>query len=175
LEGFALTGKIPNVFLKNEANWKTNCAKSQGSYPMAKWPYNTARWQRLRKVHLSMFPLCEECEGIGELQAAQAVDHRKPISDGGEPFPSHNGLASLCYRCHSAKTARGVEAGAFKTKKPRKGCSIDGQPLDRKHPWHPKKSLRAGIGGPTPYQRIELIEVESDASDLDDRIDHLWV
>lgn len=142
---------------------------------MAKWPYNTTRWQRLRMVHLSMFPLCEECEGIGELQTAQAVDHRKPISDGGGPFPSHDGLASLCYRCHAAKTARGVEAGAIKTRKPRKGCSIDGQPLDRKHPWHAKQSLRAGVVGPRAPHNFELIDSAGTPADLDDRIDDLWV
>lgn len=149
---------------------------------MAKWPYNTTRWQKLRRLHLSMFPLCEDCEEIGETKEAQAVDHRKPISDGGDPFPSHDGLASLCYRCHSAKTARGVEAGAFKTRKPRKGCSIDGQPLDKKHPWHANKSLRASDNWTGPAHDIELIDVSSDPkqqtsnpADLDDRIDHLWV
>jgi 5-methylcytosine-specific restriction enzyme A len=142
---------------------------------MAKWPYNTARWQKLRMLHLGMFPLCEECEEIGEIKPAQAVDHRKPISDGGEPFPSHDGLASLCYRCHAAKTARGVEAGAFKTRKPRKGCTIDGQPLDRKHPWHTEKSLRAVPNKTAIVTTIELIEFGDGANALDDRIDNLWV
>lgn len=175
---------------------------------MAKWPYNTTQWQRLRMAHLSMFPMCEECEAIGELQTAQAVDHRQPISDGGAPFPSHDGLASLCYRCHAAKTARGVEAGAIKTRKPRKGCSIDGQPLDRKHPWHAKgvhnkgskiaHSSESGTDrGPqiivsleperaenSHFQATESASpsaipsettVHNSGTDLDDRIDHLWV
>ena len=61
-------------------------------------------------------------------------------------FPGHDGLASYCAPCHGAKTARGVEAGAIKTKRPRKGCDVNGNPLDHSHPWHSsKKSLRADV------------------------------
>lgn len=106
---------------------------------MAKWPYNTKAWQTLRTVKLQRDPLCEECELIGRLIAANVVDHRKAISQGGEPFPELDGLASLCAPCHNAKTARGAEAGAVRTAKPRKGCSPDGLPLDRRHPWAVKR------------------------------------
>lgn len=105
---------------------------------MADYPYNTARWQRLRKRHLAMFPLCEGCEQAGRLTPANTVDHRVPISAGGATFPAHDGLASLCPSCHSIKTARGVEAGAVRTSRPvqpRKGCDANGMPLDRSHPW----------------------------------------
>lgn len=139
---------------------------------MAKWPYNTARWQRLRLLQLARSPLCEDCEGIGDVKLAQAVDHRKPISDGGDPFPALDGLASLCFRCHSAKTARGVEAGAVRTSKPRKGCTADGLPLDRKHSWHAEKSLSTGLSRTNGPQTLELVE---SAGQLDDRLDDLWV
>ena len=102
---------------------------------MADWPYNTARWQRLRIAKLSREPLCEDCDAIGRLTPASHVDHVRPISDGGHPFPALDDLASLCLPCHSAKTARGSEAGAIRTTKPRKGCDADGNPLDRAHPW----------------------------------------
>jgi 5-methylcytosine-specific restriction enzyme A len=103
---------------------------------MAEWPYTTARWQRLRTAHLQRFPLCEWCEATGRIVVARAVDHRKPIKLGGEPFPDHDGLASYCIPCHSAKTVRGPEAGARRSAKPRKGCNPDGSPLDPAHPWH---------------------------------------
>jgi 5-methylcytosine-specific restriction protein A len=111
---------------------------------MADWPYNTARWQRLRRLKLSSSPICEDCERIGIVVPAQAVDHRDPISAGGEPFPELDKLASLCNSCHSAKTARGVEAGAVRTSKPRvrKGCDADGNPLDPTHPWSTKNLSR---------------------------------
>lgn len=111
---------------------------------MADYPYNTARWQRLRTAHLQLKPLCEGCEAMGRLTPANTVDHRIPISEGGDAFPTHDGLASYCPSCHGAKTARGAEAGAVQTSKPRKGCDENGWPLDPDHPWNATKSLRAG-------------------------------
>ncbi len=131
---------------------------------MADYPYNTARWKRLRLRHLAMHPTCEACSEAGRLTIANTVDHRTPISAGGEPFPSHDGLASLCPSCHSRKTARGPEAGAVRSTRkvqPRKGCDANGNPTDPAHPWaqptegtHPRlnsagthsdKSLRADV------------------------------
>ncbi|OQW45379.1 MAG: hypothetical protein A4S16_13575 [Proteobacteria bacterium SG_bin6] len=102
---------------------------------MADWPYNTGNWKRLREAHLARHPLCVGCEAIGLTTVANTVDHIVPVSQGGAPFPSHDGLASYCGPCHSAKTARGVEAGAVTTRKPRRGCTPDGLPLDPTHPW----------------------------------------
>ena len=102
---------------------------------MAAWPYNTGRWQRLRRQQLRACPFCEGCKARDLLTVANHIDHRRPISDGGDAFPSLDGLASLCASCHSSKTARGIEAGAVKTSKPRKGCDANGNPLDPRHPW----------------------------------------
>lgn len=125
---------------------------------MAAWPYNTTRWQRLRTRHLAMHPLCEGCEAAGRGPvAANTVDHRVPISDGGDAFPSHDGLASLCPPCHSAKTARGPEAGSVRTTRalqPRKGCDADGNPLDAAHPW---KSLGAGASRTAAPLKTQLV------------------
>lgn len=70
---------------------------------MADWPYNSQQWRRLRKHKLAESPLCERC--LPSVVPAVAVDHRTPISRGGDPFPSLAGLASLCVSCHSVKTA----------------------------------------------------------------------
>ena len=102
---------------------------------MADWPYSTARWQRLRKAHLQLEPMCRDCTAMGRLTLANHVDHIHPINDGGHPFPGHDGLASYCASCHSAKTARGTEAGAARSTGPRRGCDADGNPLDPHHPW----------------------------------------
>lgn len=101
---------------------------------MADWPYNTARWQRLRQAHLSIEPMCRGC--APRLVIASHVDHVHAISDGGPAFPGHDGLTSYCLSCHSAKTARGAEAGAARTSKPRRGCDSEGNPLDPRHPWN---------------------------------------
>lgn len=103
---------------------------------MADWPYNTAQWQRLRKLKLSRDPLCEPCKEIGRTVIANTVDHNHAISDGGPAFPALDELTSCCPPCHGAKTARGAEAGAIKSSKPRKGCDASGRPLDPNHPWN---------------------------------------
>lgn len=97
--------------------------------------YSSARWRRLRAQKLARDPLCEDCKDMGITKAAEVVDHRHAITKGGNPFPPLDDLSSKCWPCHSAKTARGAEAGAAKTSKPRKGCNPDGSPLDPAHPW----------------------------------------
>lgn len=124
---------------------------------MADWPYNTTAWARLRLAHLSIEPMCKACAAEGRLTCANTVDHVVPISEGGPAFPGHDGLASYCGPCHSAKTARGAEAGAIRSTKPRKGCNPDGSPLDPAHPWHGEKSLRAGDSGPTRKRNPQLV------------------
>lgn len=110
---------------------------------MAKWPYNTTTWKRLRAAKLRQDPLCEYCPTPGR-RLATHVDHEKPIADGGEPFDLAN-LKSACAPCHNAKTAR--EDGGFgnrKGERVRRGCDANGRPLDHRHPWNQEKSLKAG-------------------------------
>lgn len=123
---------------------------------MANWPYNTARWQRLREAHLALSPLCIGCEAIGRFVLANTVDHVIPISEGGPAFPAHDGLNSYCASCHGAKTARGAEAGAVRSSKPRKGCDADGNSLDPKHPWRENRSELTALG-PTPNLSPQLV------------------
>ena len=124
---------------------------------MADWPYSTATWKRLRLAHLSLYPMCEGCAAMGRMTVANTVDHVTAVRDGGHPFPGHDGLSSYCAPCHSAKTARGTEAGAIKSTKPRRGCNPDGTPLDPAHPWSAGKSLRAEPKGPAWDTKIELV------------------
>ncbi|MGE4324258.1 MAG: HNH endonuclease signature motif containing protein [Sphingobium sp.] len=123
---------------------------------MADWPYNTAAWTRLRLAHLAIEPACRGCEAMGRLTRANTVDHIVPISEGGPAFPGHDGLASYCPACHSAKTARGAEAGAIRSTKPRRGCDPDGRPLDPAHPWA-RKSLRADDQRPASSLHTQLV------------------
>jgi 5-methylcytosine-specific restriction protein A len=128
---------------------------------MARWPYDTPQWARLRSEHLEIEPWCRMCRVEGRRTPADTVDHIVPISAGGAPFPGHGGLASYCHRCHSAKTARGTEAGAARTTKPRRGCNPDGTPLDPAHPWHHgRKSLRTA-----PMRPHTNLETQLDQGD----------
>jgi 5-methylcytosine-specific restriction enzyme A len=97
---------------------------------MADWPYCTEQWQRLRKLKLSTDPLCEYCQPH-RLTPAREVDHRTPITAGGEPWSLEN-LASACTRCHSQKTRADAQGIPWR----RKGCGVDGKPLDQSHWWN---------------------------------------
>ena len=55
---------------------------------MAKWPYNTQRWQRFRRMKLQQNPLCEYCLNEGQLTAAVAVDHIDRITKGWRSVPA---------------------------------------------------------------------------------------
>jgi 5-methylcytosine-specific restriction enzyme A len=100
---------------------------------MAKWPYTTQRWQRLRKQKLQANPLCEVCLKIGRLEVAVAVDHIIAIRAGGEAYPPLDGLMSCCASCHNRKT-RGEQLG--KELPVVWGCDERGYPLDPNHPWN---------------------------------------
>ena len=100
---------------------------------MAEYPYNTQRWQRFRRQKLQRETLCESCLQFGKIEPATVVDHRIPISAGGDPFPPLDQLASLCERCHNTKT-RAEQLG--ETNWLHKGCDIHGNPLDPNHPWY---------------------------------------
>ena len=89
---------------------------------MARRPYSTARWQRLRKVQLSKEPLCRYCSEQGRVTMATDVDHIVPIAAGGEAYDEGN-LQSLCRSCHSSAKQREDKTGE------RIGCDVHGIPL----------------------------------------------
>jgi 5-methylcytosine-specific restriction enzyme A len=100
---------------------------------VAKWPYTTQRWQRLRRHKLQTHPLCEICLKHQKIEPAVAVDHIIPINAaGGSPYPALDWLMSLCASCHNRKT-RGEQLGR---ELPIRGCDINGMPLDPRHPWY---------------------------------------
>ena len=63
---------------------------------MATWPYNTQRWQRLRRMKLQVNPLCEPCLKQKRIVPAVAVDHIVAVkAPGGEAYPALDWLMSL--------------------------------------------------------------------------------
>jgi 5-methylcytosine-specific restriction protein A len=66
--------------------------------------YSSKAWRKVRKVKLSMDPLCERCRLMGLLKPATEVHHRIAVRDGGDPFDVA-GLESLCKPCHSRESA----------------------------------------------------------------------
>jgi 5-methylcytosine-specific restriction protein A len=100
---------------------------------MATWPYNTQRWQRLRKLKLQLNPLCETCLKQRRIEPAVAVDHIVAIKAGGTAYPPLDDLRSECASCHNRKTRIVEQLGAELTIK---GCDENGYPLDPNHPWY---------------------------------------
>lgn len=100
---------------------------------MAKWPYSTRRWQKLRKAKLAADPWCQYCPPRTARPAGE-VDHRKAISSGGDPWAWGN-LVSTCHSCHSSKTLHVDRLG--KARAPVKGVDPStGRPLDPAHWWN---------------------------------------
>jgi len=122
---------------------------------MNKWPYNTSRWRKLRRLKLSVSPLCEHCKFRGRAVFAKLVDHIKPISQGGEPFPSLDRLQSLCQTCHNHKTGSEKAGRTHRVQ----GYDIEGNPIDPSHDWHggPNNHEKALFGKPTPKKNAYLV------------------
>ncbi len=100
---------------------------------VAKWPYSTAHWQRLRLAKLGQDPICEYCAD-GVVTAATEVDHRTAINNGGDPWAWDN-LASTCHPCHSRKTYHVDRRGLERV--PVRGVDPEtGRPLDPAHWWN---------------------------------------
>jgi 5-methylcytosine-specific restriction protein A len=105
------------------------------------WPYNSVTWARLRRVKLQEAPLCEPCSVLGRLEPATVVDHRVPISRGGDPFPTLDELMCMCVSCHNRKT-QGEQQGndAFIMK----GADVRGLPVDPSHPFYSETGVTPG-------------------------------
>lgn len=68
--------------------------------------YKTAEWQGLRRVILSMSPVCRMClSDSGVYTEAKVVDHIEPHRGDPKLFWDKENLQPLCKPCHDAKTA----------------------------------------------------------------------
>lgn len=67
--------------------------------------YNTPQWRFARKRQLIENPLCAECLKEGKPIKAKIVDHIIPVKQGGDKYAPSN-LQSLCWSCHSRKSAK---------------------------------------------------------------------
>jgi 5-methylcytosine-specific restriction enzyme A len=103
---------------------------------MARFPYNTPEWQRLRLAKLAQCPFCYPCSLRGIRQLAHVVDHIHAIVNGGNPFPALNGLMSMCTRCHNSKTSAVDRPDRRSSDRRFKGCDEQGNPIDPDDFWN---------------------------------------
>ena len=92
-----------------------------------KGPYNTAAWQRKRKLQLMTEPLCRFCMKDGLTTAATVADHITPHKGDIKAF-WHNELQSLCKPCHDSTKQR-IEKGS----EPLATIGADGFPIREDH------------------------------------------
>ena len=92
--------------------------------------YDSARWRKIRKFVLNEEPLCAMCLKMGRETAATTVDHIQPHKNEYALFWDINNLQSLCYSCHNA-TKQMIDVHGYS-----QAAGIDGQPLDKQHPWN---------------------------------------
>jgi len=85
------------------------CEKHKGVYAQSRGVYDRgrgsstkrgydARWQKVRKAYLSVYPNCSRCG-----RRAEMVDHIQPIREGGSHYEWDN-LQPMCCVCHRVKT-----------------------------------------------------------------------
>ena len=91
-------------------------------------PYNYA-WQQFRLGKLRRNPLCAWCLEMGKTVAATDVHHIKPLRDRPDLKLSDANTVALCKGCHDGPAQHEEKTGH------RRGCGVDGMPLDANHPW----------------------------------------
>ena len=83
-------------------NEKRGSAASRG--------YNS-RWQKQSKLYIHEQPLCVDCLKHNRVRPAKVVDHIVPHKGDMRLFWDRTNWQSLCFSCHSRKTA--CEDGGF--------------------------------------------------------------
>lgn len=68
--------------------------------------YDTARWDRLRELQLTLEPLCQFCKQSEFIVEADIVDHITPHKGSVELFFDPDNLQSLCKHCHDSVKQR---------------------------------------------------------------------
>lgn len=103
--------------------------------------YSTRAWRKTRRAVLIAGDFtCCKCgrSMLGRYQAQ--VHHRLKVNEhpGAALMPAN--LQPICPRCHNRHHAP-EKAKAF-------GCTVDGWPLDPRHPWNREAARREAIGAP---------------------------
>ena len=59
----------------------------------------SAQWDKVRKIKLQNYPLCEQCINKGSIEPATLVHHILSLVKGGSLLDMDN-LMSVCVKCH---------------------------------------------------------------------------
>lgn len=96
---------------------------------MGQWThlYKTRTWKSLRAAQLRKDGMCAMHLEMGQLVAADTVDHKRPHRGNMELFVDPKNLQSLCRTCHSSHKQRQEHRGTLG------GADESGMPLDPNH------------------------------------------
>lgn len=87
------------------------------------------RWQRYRLTYLRSHALCVMHAELGQVVAAEVVDHITPHKGDHKLFWDPKNHQALCKHCHDAHKQRLEKSGVLP------GCNVSGIPLDPNHHW----------------------------------------
>ena|SRR3990172_1519711 len=79
--------------------------QNKQSWNTSNFKYSSAAWIKLRNLYREQNPLCAFCLDQDNYVPMSDVDHKIPISKGGNPWDWDN-LQSLCNFHHKQKSAR---------------------------------------------------------------------
>lgn len=82
----------------------SNDSRAKSKEKRTKNPLYNHRWEKSRKAHLMVNPLCVQCKAAGKIVMAKVVDHIVPHGDDLGLFWDMNNWQSLCTRCHAMKS-----------------------------------------------------------------------
>lgn len=57
-----------------------------------------SRWEKVRRMYLAKYPLCQRCESFGRVTVATEVHHLIPVKAGG--LHEEENLKAVCHKCH---------------------------------------------------------------------------
>jgi 5-methylcytosine-specific restriction protein A len=90
--------------------------------------YKSSAWRKGRLVFLRENPLCERCQGQGQVTAATVVNHRVAHKGDLALFHAWTNWQALCAHCHDADVQQEERRG-YSTR-----IGVDGWPVDPSHP-----------------------------------------
>ena len=103
-----MRGRIPQAEKRCHASQDATSLRGRKREKPSAGLYHCRRWRKARLAFLAKNPLCVACEAEGKVTVATVVDHVVPHRGDLGLFWDVGNWSSLCARCHSLKTARGL-------------------------------------------------------------------
>ena len=98
---------MPMINRSSRKSWQPEKVKYKGSFSEDTSFYHSTAWRKLSRAYRLAHPLCEcdECKLRVIPLPSEHTDHKKAITDGGDPLAWDN-LQALNHVCHNRKSAR---------------------------------------------------------------------